>query len=128
MSLSTPETVQKLQEALHAKAKGSPNFRFYALYDKVYRVDVLAHAFRLCKANGGAPGVDRQTFEQIELAGLEAWLGELAEARQRLRRWLRLKHKVKGRGTSRYPDDYLHRKLGLVCLQQRTRSFPWANA
>ncbi len=63
MSLSTPTTVQKLQAALHAKAKGLPNYRFYALFDKVYRMDVLAHAYGLCKANGGAPGVDGQTFE-----------------------------------------------------------------
>jgi RNA-directed DNA polymerase len=79
MSLQTPETVRKLQEALHAKAKGSPGFRFYALYDKVYREDVLAFAYRRCKANGGAPGVDGQTFEEIEAYGEERWLGELAE-------------------------------------------------
>ncbi len=79
MSLPTPTKVQKLQAALRAKAKGSPNFRFYALFDKVYRPDVLAHAYGLCKANGGAPGVDGQTFGQIETEGLEAWLGELAE-------------------------------------------------
>ncbi len=79
MSLSTPTTVQKLQAALHAKAKGLPNYRFYVLFDKVYRMDVLAHAYGLCKANGGAPGVDGQTFEQIETEGREVWLGELAE-------------------------------------------------
>ena len=54
MSLTTPFRVQKLQTALHAKAKESPNFRFYALYDKVYRKDVLAFAYERCKANGGA--------------------------------------------------------------------------
>jgi hypothetical protein len=54
MSLSTPESVQKLQTALHDKAKGSPSFRFYALYDKVYRKDVLVFAYECCKANGGA--------------------------------------------------------------------------
>jgi RNA-directed DNA polymerase len=79
MSLSTPETIQKLQKALHAKAKGSPGFRFYALYDKVYRSDVLEFAFRVCRANGGAPGVDGQTFEDIRSYGVERWLGELAE-------------------------------------------------
>ena len=66
MSLTTPFRVQKLQTALHAKAKESPDFRFYALYDKVYRKDVLAFAYERCKANGGAAGVDGQTFEGIE--------------------------------------------------------------
>jgi RNA-directed DNA polymerase len=67
MSLTTPLSVQKLQTALHDKAKGSPNFRFYALYDKVYREDVVAFAYDCCNANGGAAGVDGQTFEDIEL-------------------------------------------------------------
>ncbi|MGA9809652.1 MAG: hypothetical protein WCB72_14855 [Candidatus Sulfotelmatobacter sp.] len=60
MSLTTPFSVQKLQTALHAKAKESPDFRFYALYDKVYRKDVLAFTYERCKANGGAAGVDGQ--------------------------------------------------------------------
>jgi Group II intron, maturase-specific domain/Reverse transcriptase (RNA-dependent DNA polymerase) len=80
MSLSPPESVQKLQNALHAKAKGSPTYRFYALYDKVYRADVLAHAYACCKANQGAAGVDGQRFEDIETYGLERWLGELQQA------------------------------------------------
>src|SRR2546428_10906285 len=79
MNLTTPVSVQKLQTALHAKAKESPNFRFYALYDKVYRKDVLAFAYECCKANGGAAGVDGQTFEAIEEYGVERWLDELAE-------------------------------------------------
>ncbi len=79
MNLSTPETVRKLREALHAKAKGEPGYRFYALYDKLYRPDVLAFAYRCCKANGGAAGVDGQDFEQIERYGVERWLGELAK-------------------------------------------------
>ena len=58
MSLSTPESVQKLRAALHAKAKGSPSCRFYTLYDKVYRADVLTFAYRCCRTHGGAPGVD----------------------------------------------------------------------
>src|ERR1035441_3043535 len=58
MSLATPESVQKLQAALHDKAKKSPDFRFYALYDKVYRKDVLTFAFECSKANAGAAGVD----------------------------------------------------------------------
>jgi hypothetical protein len=68
-----------LQTALHAKAKESPNFRFHALYDKVYRKDVLAYAYERCKANGGAAGVDNQTFENIEAYGRERWLDELAQ-------------------------------------------------
>ena len=79
VSLSTPQTVRKLQTALHAKAKGVPDFRFYALYDKVYRDDILAFAYRRCKVNGGAAGVDGRRFEDIESYGLGRWLGELAE-------------------------------------------------
>jgi len=79
MSLPTLPKVQKLQDALHAKAKGSPEFRFYTLYDKVYRVDVLWVAHRRCLINGGAAGVDGQTFEDIERYGVKKWLGELAE-------------------------------------------------
>ena len=79
MNLATPSSVQKLQTALHDKAKGSPSFRFYALYDKVYRKDVLAFAYQCCKANGGAAGVDSQTFEDIEEYGVERWLDELAQ-------------------------------------------------
>src|SRR4051794_12171261 len=78
MSLPPPPKVQKLQEALHAKAKGSPDYRFYALYDKVYRKDVLEWAYVRCRANDGAPGVDRQTFEDIEAYGRDRWLDELA--------------------------------------------------
>jgi RNA-directed DNA polymerase len=79
MSLTTPASVQKLQTALHDKAKESPNFRFYALYDKLYRKDVLGFAYECCKANGGAAGVDGQTFEHIDAYGVERWLDELAQ-------------------------------------------------
>ena len=78
MRLSTPESVQRLQAALHAKAKGAPRYRFYALYDKVHRPDVLARAYACCRANRGGAGVDGQTFEGIEAYGVERWLGELA--------------------------------------------------
>ena len=80
MSLQPPEKTRKLQETLHAKAKGSPGYRFYLLYDKVYREDVLTFAYRCCKANDGTAGVDEQTFEDIETDGVERWLAELAEA------------------------------------------------
>jgi RNA-directed DNA polymerase len=79
VSLRAPESVQKLQTALHAKAKEMPTYRFYALYDKLYREDILIHAWRLTKANAGAAGVDGQTFRDIAEFGVERWLGELAE-------------------------------------------------
>lgn len=85
VSLKTPKKVEKLQKALHVKAKEEPRFRFYLLYDKVYRTDVLSHAYRLCRANGGAAGADGETFERIESNGGEAWLGELAETLRKKR-------------------------------------------
>jgi len=79
VSLLPPQKVEKLQAALHTKAKNSPDYRFYALYDKVCRWDVLAVAYMRCRENGGAPGVDGQSFEDIETYGVPRWLGELAE-------------------------------------------------
>jgi RNA-directed DNA polymerase len=79
-NLSTPKSVQKLQTALHAKAKTEAGYRFYALYDKIYREDILAHAYVQCRSNKGAPGVDGQDFADVEKYGLERWLGELALA------------------------------------------------
>jgi RNA-directed DNA polymerase len=79
MSLVPTLTVKKLQEALQAKAKRVPTYRFYALYDKVYRCDVLEHALARCWENGGAPGMDGQSFADIEEYGKARWLGELAE-------------------------------------------------
>ena len=79
MSLPTPPRVQTLQEALHAKAKASPTFRFYSLYDKLYRLDVLLYAYLCCQENGGAAGVDGQTFADIQEYGVDRWLGELTE-------------------------------------------------
>jgi hypothetical protein len=79
-NLTTPKRVQKLQMALHAKAKAEAGYRFYALYDKISREDILAHAYAQCRSNRGAPGVDGQDFAAIEAYGLERWLAELALA------------------------------------------------
>jgi RNA-directed DNA polymerase len=78
-NLATPENIQKLQAALHAKAKGEPSFRFYSLYDKVHRRDVLEYAYACCRANKGAAGVDGERFEDLEAYGVERWLGELTD-------------------------------------------------
>ena len=79
MSLIPPVKVGKLQTALHTKAKNSPDYRFYALYDKLYRRDILEWAFVRCRNNGGAPGVDGQSFADIETYGRDRWLDELTE-------------------------------------------------
>lgn len=78
-NLATPGSVQALQKALHAKAKAEPSYRFYSLYDKVYREDVLTHAYACCKANKGAAGVDGERFADIIAYGEERWLRELAQ-------------------------------------------------
>src|SRR4029434_8260659 len=79
MSLETPEKIRTLQRKLYRKAKAEPAFRFYVLYDKVCREDILLYAFTLARANAGAPGVDGMTFRQIEALGVEAWLTGLRE-------------------------------------------------
>jgi RNA-directed DNA polymerase len=79
-NLSTPKSVQKLQRALHAKAKAEAGYRFYALYDKISRGDILTYAYAQCRSNKGAPGADGQDFADVEAYGVERWLGELALA------------------------------------------------
>ncbi len=79
MSLATPEKIRTLQRKLYRKAKAEPAFRFYVLYDKICREDILCHAYELARANAGAPGVDGISFAQIEERGLEAWLAGLRE-------------------------------------------------
>src|SRR3984957_20479490 len=115
MSLPTPsETVEKLQTSLQTKAKAEPAFRFYALWDKVCRQDVLQEAYRRCRSNAGAAGVDRKTFEQIDAQGLDRWLGKLREglvsgryaSKPLLRVWI-----PKGNGG--------RRPLGIPCISDR---------
>lgn len=79
MSLATPERIRTLQRALYVKAKLEPTRRFHFLYDKVWRDNILVHAFALSRTNGGAPGVDGETFARIEVYGVERWLGKLRE-------------------------------------------------
>src|SRR5271156_4928308 len=79
MSLRTPDSIRTLQRKLYGKAKTEPEFRFYILYDKVWRADILRHAYDLARANKGAPGVDGMTFDQIDASGLATWLTRLGE-------------------------------------------------
>jgi group II intron reverse transcriptase/maturase len=115
MILEPPASVQKLQRALQAKAKEAPGYRFYLLYDKLYRKDVLEYAYRCCKANGGAPGVDGQDFADIEAYGEERWLGELAE---RLRRKTYRAEAVRRVWIPK--ADGRKRPLGVPCIADRT--------
>src|SRR5436305_6507050 len=79
MSLATPEKIRTLQRKLYRKAKAEPAFRFYVLYDKICREDILRHAYGLARANAGAPGVDGFTFAKIYASGSEDWLAGLRE-------------------------------------------------
>jgi RNA-directed DNA polymerase len=79
MSLETPDKIRSLQRKLYCKAKAEPDFRFYLLYDKIHREDILRHAYALARANAGAPGVDGKSFAAIEASGLESWLAGLRE-------------------------------------------------
>src|ERR1700681_3065678 len=77
MSRETPMKMRMLQRKLYQKAKEEPSYRFYLLYDKMYREDILAHAYALVKSNQGAPGVDGQSFWEIESQGLKEWLSSI---------------------------------------------------
>jgi RNA-directed DNA polymerase len=79
MSLETSDKIRTLQRKLYRKAKAEPAFRFYILYDKICRQDILRQAYALARSKAGAPGVDGVTFQQIETSGAEAWLAGLRE-------------------------------------------------
>jgi RNA-directed DNA polymerase len=79
MSLKTPDKIRTFQRKLYFKAKAEPDYRFYLLYDKIYREDILGHAYRLARSKGGACGIDGVTFEQIESEGLDQWLSGIRE-------------------------------------------------
>ena len=94
MSLATPGKIRDLQIKLYRKAKNEPGYRFYMFYDKIYREDILAHAYELARSNKGAPGADGQTFEEIESRGLAEWLTGI---RQELRNKTYQPQPVRGR-------------------------------
>jgi len=79
LSLETPIKIREFQRKLYTKAKQEPSYRFYLLHDKIHREDILAHAYELAKTNGGAPGVDGESFSGIETQGRESWLAELRQ-------------------------------------------------
>ena len=113
--LAASERVQRLQTALHAKAKGAPDFRFYSLSDKVWRDDVLAVAWQAVRRNGGAAGVDGETVADVESQGVDGWLGVLARDlkegtyRPQAVRQVLIPKKQRGQ----------FRPLGIPCLRDR---------
>ena len=115
VDLQAPDSVRRLQTALHAKAKGDPDFRFYSLSDKVWRPDVLAAAWQAARRNGGVCGVDGETFEHIKERGVSGWLGELAQElrgntyRPRAVRQVLIPKKQSGK----------FRPLGIPCIRDR---------
>jgi RNA-directed DNA polymerase len=79
MGLQTPDKIRTFQRKLYLKAKSEPDFRFYLLYDKIYRTDILYHAYRMAKANGGSAGVDNVTFKDVESGGVDEWLSGIRD-------------------------------------------------
>jgi RNA-directed DNA polymerase len=116
VSLAPPPKVGTLQESLHAKAKGSPSYRFYALYDKIYRKDVLTYAYHRCRLNGGVAGVDGVTFEMIKTYGEEQWLDELTED---LRKGTYQSQPVRRVNIPKDGQPGKLRPLGIPCIRDR---------
>jgi RNA-directed DNA polymerase len=116
VSLAPPLKVGTLQESLHAKAKGSPSYRFYALYDKIYRKDVLTYAYHRCRLNGGVAGVDGVTFEMIKTYGEEQWLDELTED---LRKGTYQPQPVRRVNIPKDGQPGKFRPLGIPCIRDR---------
>ena len=83
MSLETPDKIRNLQRKLYCKAKADPAFRFYLLYDKICREDILRHGYALARANAGAPGVEGVTFVQIDAFGVDVWLAGVRNSSRR---------------------------------------------
>ena len=129
MSLTPPVTVEKLQTTLHTKAKNSPDYRFYALYDKLYRRDILEWALVRCRNNRGAPEVDGQSFADIETYGRDRWLDELTEElRSGTYRPRPVRRVYIPKGTSAGPGGLLQSKPtsrnSLRCSATRVFCFP----
>src|SRR3954471_23133724 len=119
MSLTTPSNIRELQIKLYRKAKNEPGYRFYLLYDKVYREDILSHAYKLARANKGAPGVDGQSFEDIESTGLETWLTGI---REELRNKTYQPQPVRGETNPRPGGG--ESPLGVPCIRVRVVQTP----
>ena len=79
MAITRDNKVRALQRKLYMLSKQEANYRFYSLYDKIYRQDVLAEAYRQCRANQGSPGVDGETFSDIENQGVQSWLKRISD-------------------------------------------------
>src|SRR3984957_16026307 len=116
MGLVPPPKVEKLQAALHTKAKEAPDYRFYALYDKLYRKDILQYAFKRCLANQGVAGGDGGAFEWIEGYGEERWLDELAEE---LRQQTYRTQPVRRVNIPKEGQPGKTRPLGIPCIRDR---------
>jgi RNA-directed DNA polymerase len=120
-SLTTPLRIRRLQRKLYAKAKQEPACRFHQLYDKVYRGDILLHAYRLCRANQGAPGVDGESFADIEKWGRIEWLEGL-QRELKARHFLRRRSKVIGQGFGRFNSRVILGELGVPRLSALAKS------
>jgi RNA-directed DNA polymerase len=125
MSLPTPSKIRELQNKLYRKAKNEARYRFYLLYDKIWREDILAQAYEVARANQGAPGVDGESFEQIETGGRQQWLNGLREELRHkryvyhgVRQFLRRRHRVPSRGTRRFSDEVVFGELRVLRLRR----------